>query len=143
MVKNALLILFFVVVGCSPAKRMHRLIKNHPELLTIKDTIYTVDTVKITTERVFKDSVFLISKDTVTIVKENMTIKHFINGKTVYISGECDTIYKEKIITNEIIVDKVVYKKTDFEIFIDNWGKYILLLILVFLVIALIKYFKK
>jgi len=90
------------LVSCTPPKRLARLIKKNPELIARVDTITVKDTIFHTTERVFKDSVFMVQQlrtDTVIIREKNLTIRSVIEGEKIYISGECDeipdTIYRE------------------------------------------------
>jgi hypothetical protein len=139
-----LIILSLLIVSCSPAKRLHRLIKNNPELRTLKDTVTIKDTIRFQTERVFYDSVFLMSSDTVIIQKDNLTIRTYINGDTVYISGECDSIIKYVPYEVEVITDKIVYKESDFESIIKNWIVIsIIILMLIFLPKQIRKLLKK
>jgi len=66
-----LLTLSFLLFSCSPQKRLHRLVKKHPELTRV-DTIKIQDTIivpGIKTDTVFSSSLL---NDTVTITKENL-----------------------------------------------------------------------
>lgn len=77
--------------GCSPQKRLQRLISKHPELINT-DTVYRNDTTIINGTQI--DTVFKsgITKDTLIIRENNLTIKYFNDGKTTYIKGKVDTI---------------------------------------------------
>lgn len=103
-----LLILLLIVSACSPSKRLARLEKNHPELFRV-DTIFKVDTFKV--EGVKLDTVFKneITLDTVTIVKDNVIIKYFNDGKTVYLAGETKTV--EKIVKYPVQVKAAVIRE--------------------------------
>tara|TARA_R110000744_G_scaffold335959_1_gene441289 strand:- start:181 stop:609 length:429 start_codon:yes stop_codon:yes gene_type:complete len=141
--KNVIL-LFGVIfaVSCSPTKRLHRLIRNNPYLLTVKDTVIIKDTIKYNTDRVFRDSIFLINdarRDTVIIKENNLTIRTYINGDTIYMSGECDTIFIEVPYEKEILVDKVNFKETNFDMILKNWYW----IVIVILVLIAIKFIKK
>jgi hypothetical protein len=108
-------IIFFLLFlvsfcGCSPEKRLERLIERHPEL-TARDTIRYRDT--IITAGSHADSAFLFTglTDTVTIRKDNLVMQVFRDTDTLFLSGEClpDTIYR----THEIAVDKIKLVKSD------------------------------
>jgi len=103
-----LLILLLIVSACSPSKRLARLEKNHPELFRV-DTIFKVDTFKV--EGVRLDTVFKneITLDTVTIVKDNVIIKYFNDGKTVYLAGETKTV--EKIVKYPVTAKAAVIRE--------------------------------
>lgn len=90
------LLLIALLFSCSPQKRLNRLLKAHPELVK-KDTIWRLDTTII--KEVKTDSVFhYLQPDTLTIVKDRLTMKYFYNVKdsTVYLSGKCDTVFVVK-----------------------------------------------
>jgi len=107
--KNLLILLLLISAACSPQKRLNRLERNHPELFRV-DTIFKVDTFKV--EGVRLDTVFKneITLDTVTIVKDNVIIKYFNDGKTVYLAGETKTV--EKIVKYPIQVKAAVIRET-------------------------------
>lgn len=134
MLKNAtILVCLAVLTACSPYKNMQRILRNNPHLLTVSDTVTVHDTTKIITDRVFTDSVFLISEaihDTVFTVKDNLVIKTIIKDSTIYVSGECksDTIIKYKKI-------RVPYRQVKYEEkFNYSW------IVLLIVLIALIKH---
>ena len=89
-----LIILTLSIFACSPQKRLLRLVKNHPELVK-SDTIY--NTIHDTIIGVQHDTIIQsgITRDTITIIDKQLSVKYFNNGKTVYIKGECDTIFKQ------------------------------------------------
>jgi len=105
------------LTACTPHKRMARLIKNNPELLSVTDTLKFTDTIHFQTERVYRDSVFLISdarRDTVIVKEKNLTIRTYIKGDTIYSSGECDTVFQTIIKEYSVPYKVVEYKKRSF-----------------------------
>ena len=104
MKKTSYIILFIIIgilSGCSPQKRLHRLVSLHPELIT-NDTIKITDTIlfpEITIDTVIHQNTL---KDTLTIIKEKLCVKLLQKNDTVYIEAqhEPDTI----ILTKEIYV---------------------------------------
>lgn len=130
--------------ACSPQKRLNRLVRNHPELvrtdtIVIKDTIR--DTIITNTELVHLDTVISVKElsDTVTIVKENLTIRYYydtIHDK-VYLEGQCDTIWIEvpfeKIVEYKVPCDSVTAVTSP---------KWVLWIIMTAIILALIWYVK-
>jgi hypothetical protein len=122
-----ILCLFFILsvillCGCSPQKRLNRLVAKHPELIN-RDTIYRNDTTIINgtiVDTVFKSG---ITKDTIIIKENNLTIKYFNDGKTTYIKGKVDTITvikKVPLIVNSVSV-KPLNRKEQFVMWVaDN-----------------------
>jgi len=96
MIVLLLLLSIFCIIGCSPQYHIKRAIKKDPTIL-VKDTITHIDTIRIQTNRVEVDSVFMVSNDTTVIIKDNLTIRHFIHNDSVFIFGECDTIFVDHI----------------------------------------------
>lgn len=103
--KKAIPILILAALfSCSPSKRLSRLILKHPELVK-SDTTYISDTTvinKIRVDTAFKNE---ISRDTITITKERLTIKYFNRGDTIFWSSkvEADSIIKEiPVIVNTV-----------------------------------------
>lgn len=97
-----------LLVSCSANWHMKKAIKKDPTLLQI-DTLRFTDTVRTITNTISTDSTFVISNDTVTIIKDKLTIKHYITRDSVYIWGECegDTIIEVR--TVEIPIDRWIY----------------------------------
>lgn len=120
---------------CTPQKRLNRLVKNHPELVQ-HDTIFKMDTTVV--NGVMHDTIFKtqITKDTVTIIDKQLTIKYFNDGKTTYIKGVCDTVWAVKEVpvmvnnTNAIISNETWYEKL---------MKYLNLIILALLLLLLFR----
>lgn len=84
-----------MLLSCTPAKRLSRLIKNHPELATpgvIHDTVTTQEVKRDTTFKYFQ-------KDSVIIREGKLVMKYYYNSKdsTVFLQGQClpDTIYRD------------------------------------------------
>ena len=85
--KLIFVILIALLFSCSPQKRLNRLIKKYPELvktdtIVVRDTIR--DTVNITTNLTRVDTIFSFSQvfDTITITKDNLTVRYYHD--TVY-----------------------------------------------------------
>ena len=103
--------LLFMAYGCSAKWHLKKAIKKDPTLVQI-DTIEWRDTIYSQTNRVEVDTVFHTSKDTVIIIKDNLTIKHWIHNDSVFITGSCDTIFMEIPYAVKIPVEKVVYNES-------------------------------
>ena len=133
-----LLLSIFTMIGCSPKWHIKRAIRKDPTIL-VKDTINYADTFTVYTEHVQTDSVFIVSNDTTTIIKDNLTIRHFISRDSVFIYGECasDTIF----ITREIKVpfDKVVINDPLF----PRWLYWVLSLMVILFLLGRLKDNKK
>lgn len=128
--------------SCNPQKSLNRKIhraqkyaKKHDlttvDTIVIRDTIR--DTLNVTTELVKLDTVFSLKEvhDTVTITKDNLTIKYYhdtIHDK-IYIQGECDTIFLE------VPYERVVEYKVPCEAVVVNqkiwWGYWIILILII------------
>jgi len=85
--------LYFVLSSCSPQQHLARLLKHHPELVKT-DTVWHKDTILIKESR--KDTVFKneITRDTIIIHQDKLTIKYFNSKDSIFISGKCDSIIK-------------------------------------------------
>lgn len=119
--KKIILIVSILFVGCSPQKRLQRLIKKHPELVEIKyDTIRLRDTIYI--ENYIHDTVNEIRfHDTTIIVNNDKTFARYFYDtlrQEIYHEIECkgDTVYYYKEIPFK--VEKVVFKELSW------WEKY-------------------
>jgi hypothetical protein len=106
-----------LIIGCSPQKRLARLIDRHPELVRT-DTMTFMDTVRTRTVEI--DTIIMWSQlnrtDTITLIKERLTVRLIKKTDTLELQGEYlgDTIYIEK----QIPVEKVVFtpsSKNDFK----------------------------
>jgi hypothetical protein len=93
--------------ACSPIRRHSRLVKRYP-FVHLTDTVVLKDTINIMIPIVKIDTVmlldsFLISlKDTITIQKENLTVKITQVHDSIYINAKCDTVFIDKIIERKI-----------------------------------------
>ena len=118
---------FLLLASCSPQKRLHRLVKKHPELTQL-DTIKIQDTVIVPGTNV--DTVFRSSllHDTVTITKENLQIKLIEINDTIYLNADvkADTI----IIEREIPIERIIHVEPE-----KWWVKWWWVFLLVVLVI--------
>ena len=114
-----LLLSLFSLVGCSSQWHVKRAIKKDPTIL-VKDTINHIDTFRVETNRVEIDSVFMVSSDTTVIIKENLTIRHFIHNDSVFITGECDTIFMDVVREVKVPFEKIVINNT-----LPKWVYYI------------------
>lgn len=118
ILSGTVLVLLIIIVllgvcfsGCSPQWHVKKAIKKDPTIL-VHDTITVIDTFTVHSERVDVDSIFMVSKDTVTIIKDNLTIKHFIRNDSVFITGECDTVFLDVIREIEVPFEKIVINDT-------------------------------
>lgn len=113
MKKIILITLPLILFGCSASYHIKKAIAKDPSILE-KDTIVFTDSVHVVTKEVTHDSVFQVSKDTVVIKKDKLTIKHFYHNDSVWIYGECasDTIVKWKKF--EVVDEKIVYNESWF-----------------------------
>lgn len=77
------LLLGIIFFSCTPQSRLNRLLSNHPELIK-HDTVFKKDTIIVNSSSV--DTVFKnqITKDTIVIRENNLTVKYFNNGEKIY-----------------------------------------------------------
>ena len=109
----SILLIGLALSGCGADWHIRKAIQKDPSILH-KDTIVFTDSIHVITKQVSHDSTFLVSKDTVIIVKDNLTMKHFYHNDSVFLWGECasDTIIRWK--TYEVPVEKVIFNETWF-----------------------------
>lgn len=132
------IIIALLFCSCSANWHMKRAINKDPTLVQM-DTLRFTDTVRTITNTISTDSTFVISNDTVIIIKDKLTIKHYITRDSVYIWGECegDTIIEVR--TVEIPIERWIYPdKLWFEYLPPLW-----VWLLAFGFIAYKKYFSK
>jgi len=121
------LLMVAFLFSCSPERKLKRankklvqIIQQYP-LLVQSDTIFRHDTLiaaKTQHDTIFRST---ITKDTVIIRENNLTVKYYNDGKTTYLKGVCDTI---KIIREvPFIVNTVSPVK---EVHVMKWYDYIL-----------------
>ena len=104
--------LLIILCSCSAQRRFERLIEKHPELLTT-DSITIHDTIRVIVPEVKVDTVVDIQKllDTVYLQQDQLKVKVWMDRyNKVYIQGQCDTVYIDKVITRKIPVK--YYEKT-------------------------------
>ena len=116
------LLIALLFISCSPQKRMQRLIKKHPYLIsevdvTVRDTVHEIDTFFTP---IHKDT-FLMPNDTI-IETEKLIVERFRDRFRIEVKQDTlfqlDTIHFEKIVNGKVIevVPKWVY--TTFSIFL-------------------------
>lgn len=131
--KKIISILFLaVLVSCSPQKRLNRLLKRHPELLSLETVTYR-DTVVFQSFR--HDTIFSTNFDTLVINTDRFEIELIKNDSLIYLSTliKGDTIFIEKQIPVEKI--KVLEQKKE-----NTFFSKALLFMLVFSLLLLIIY---
>ena len=102
-------------VGCSANWHIKKAIKKDASIL-LTDTITVVDTLQVITNNVSTDSTFILSRDTVVLKKDKLTIKHYYYRDSIYLWGECesDTIYKPfevKVPVDRIIINEPLFPR--------------------------------
>jgi hypothetical protein len=109
--KHCILILL-ILTSCSPIKRHSRLVRKYPFVHTT-DSVTLIDTIQLTTDKVVSDTIVHESLlfDTVIVTKDNLTVKVVKIRDSVYINGECDTIFIDKVIERKIPVKYYETKK--------------------------------
>jgi hypothetical protein len=98
------LLILLLLLACSPAKRFNRLITKHPELLTT-DSVVVHDTIRIVVPEVKVDTIVNVESlfDTIFLQQDQLKVKVWMDReKKVYIQGQCDTVYIDKVITRTI-----------------------------------------
>jgi len=107
-----LFILVLAAISCTPQRRFTRLIEKHPYLLTT-DSIQLIDTVRVIVPEVKVDTVVQVDRlhDTITIQKDQLTVRVWMKGDSVYVQGESDTVIVDRIINRTIPVK--YYAKQD------------------------------
>tara|TARA_R100000655_G_scaffold35784_1_gene69553 strand:- start:1913 stop:2359 length:447 start_codon:yes stop_codon:yes gene_type:complete len=109
--------LICLIIGCSPQKRLNRLLTKHPQL-TQQDTIVVRDTVTIQTY-VHDTTTVLEFHDTTTVINnERVILKYFHDTLTKeihhYVECKGDTVYMEKLVP----IEKAVFRELSW------WDKY-------------------
>ena len=126
------IITFLLVFGCSPQKKLQRLIKKHPELIKL-DTIIVRDTIII--EDFVVDTITKMEYHDSTVVIDNSKVylKYFYDTITREIHHEVECLGQE-IITEKIVpIEKVVVQELTW------WQKYgSIVIILSFLLLFLL-----
>ena len=138
-------VLMFItaLVSCSPQRRFTRLIEKYPELIEAKYQTY-YDTITVVVNGVKTDTIVHreILKDTLVLKKEQLKVVIYEKGDSVYVEGECDTVYVNKEV--EVEVPIYYYEKEE-----GFWNKlltsikYIMWIFVVVAVVAIIYNFIK
>ncbi len=97
--------LILLLISCSPIKRHSRLVRKYPFVHTT-DSVKLIDTIRLTTNKVVSDTVVHESLlfDTVVLTKDNLIVKVVKIKDSIYIDGECDTVFVDKVIERNIPV---------------------------------------
>jgi hypothetical protein len=123
------LLIILIFISCSPIKRHSRIVKKFPYVHTV-DSIKLIDTIRLTTNKVISDTVIhektLI--DTIILKKDNLTVRVLKFRDSIYIEGQCDTIFIDKVIIRNIPIK--YYKETSF-----NWWWLFLLIIPLYFIV--------
>tara|TARA_Y100000310_G_scaffold299835_1_gene335017 strand:+ start:1038 stop:1487 length:450 start_codon:yes stop_codon:yes gene_type:complete len=119
VIKNyiKIILLSLLIIGCSPQKRLNRLIKKHPELTEL-DTIIVRDTVVVQNYDTTINTIIKLHDTTTVINNERLVLKYFYDTlrETIFHEVDClgDTVYTEKLIT----VERAVFRELSW------WEKY-------------------
>jgi len=130
------IILICLIVGCSPQKRLNRLLTKYPNL-TEQDTIVVRDTIMV--ERYIHDTTTVLEfHDTTTVINnERIILKYFHDTLTKeihhYVECKGDTVYMEKLVP----IEKAVFKELSW------WDKYKEFLYIVLVLIGVLMIIKK
>jgi len=136
IIKNYIqVILVFLIVGCSPQKRLNRLITKYPNL-SEKDTIIVHDTVVVENYN-YDTTTILEFHDTTTVINnERVILKYFYDTlrEIIHHDIEClgDTVYSEKIVT----VEKAVFRELSWW---DKYKEFIYIGLVLLLVLKILK----
>ncbi len=128
---TSIILIIFIFISCSPIQRHARIVKKFPYVHRV-DSVKLIDTIRINTNKVISDTVVhekhLI--DTIILNKDNLTVKVLRFRDSIYINGECDTIFVEKIIERNIPVK--YYKENKKNTFYWQIFAVILILIIIY-----------
>ena len=119
IIKNYIQVILvsLLIIGCSPQKRLNRLITKYPQL-TQTDTIIVRDTVVVENYNYDTTTIIRLHDTTMVVNNERVVLKYFYDTlrETIYHDIDCigDTVYTEKLIT----VEKAVFKELSW------WEKY-------------------
>jgi hypothetical protein len=133
------IITFLLVFGCSPQKKLQRLIKKHPELIKL-DTIIVRDTIII--EDFVVDTITKMEYHDSTVVIDNSKVylKYFYDTITREIHHEVECLGQE-IITEKIVpIEKVVIQELTWW---QKYGSLVLIIRFLILFLLLVKKFGK
>ena len=92
------------LLSCSPQKRLNRLVKKHPDLLS-NDTIRVIDTLVIPTIQIDTTTIFIPHKTVEVINNEKVRLQYRYDTitKEIYHEVECkgDTLVREILVPVE------------------------------------------
>ena len=99
------LLILFIFISCSPIKRHSRLVRKYPFVHTT-DSVKLIDTIRLTTNKVVSDTVVHESLlyDTIILTKDNLSVRVIKIRDSIYINGQCDTIFIDKVVERTIPV---------------------------------------
>ena len=100
------MMLVSMAIGCSPSKRINRIVKNHPELL-VKDTIIVLDTVIIESYHYDTTTKFVEHKTVEVINNEKVRLQYhydtITNNIRHFVECKGDTIVKRIKVPYEVV----------------------------------------
>lgn len=116
-------VVLFFLQSCSPIKRHAKLVEKYPFVHT-QDSVIIRDTIRVTVPKISIDTVVKISslRDTLIIQKDRLKIKMWTIHDSIFVSGQCDTVFIEKIVTRKI---PIRYYQSKVE---RSWLKYLIVL---------------
>tara|TARA_R110002020_G_scaffold149080_2_gene325251 strand:+ start:9 stop:437 length:429 start_codon:yes stop_codon:yes gene_type:complete len=133
------IITFLLVFGCSPQKKLQRLVKKHPELLQL-DTIVIRDTI-IIEDYVHDTTTVIRYHDSITVIDNSKVIlKYFYDTLTREIHHEVECLGKEIITEKVIPYEKVVIQELTWW---QKYGSLVIIISFLILFLLLIKRFGK
>ncbi len=143
IITTAIVLLMMLAAGsgCTPQKRLDRLVKKHPHLSKI-DTVKVTDTFQVMVPGIRADTnmqkaTFLSSlKDTIILQKEQLTVKIYEYRDSVFIDAKCDTVYKTVVREVKVPYSTVTPNNK------GSWYDYLIALLVIVVVYYLIlRYF--
>jgi hypothetical protein len=144
MKKLLLILTIGALFSCSPQKRLQRLIKNNPELIT-QDTLQVKIQDTIIIERYIHDTISqFFYNDTIKIIDNSkVVVRYYVDSvtKIIYADAEVkqDTIFYETEVP--VIVEKVVIKELTLWEKHSIWIIPVIILMLIAIIFQLIKKF--
>jgi len=133
------IITFLLVFGCSPQKKLQRLVKKHPELLQL-DTIVIRDTI-IIEDYVHDTTTVIRYHDSTTVIDNSKVIlKYFYDTITREIHHEVECLGKEIITEKVIPYEKIVIQELTWW---QKYGSLVIIISFLILFLLLIKRFGK
>lgn len=131
-----LFVLLMVLAACSPQRRFTHLVEKYPYLLS-HDTIVMIDTIRVYVPGVEVDTVVSYQQlfDTVYLEKDQLKVKVYIDRyNKIYIAGQCDTVYVDKVVVRKVPVKYYEKKKG----FWAEAGQYIKITLWIIFIIVIV-----